>query len=569
MPTRRLVLALCVALGCRRPRAPVDAGMVAADAPSLAVAVPGDDAGTRPDAVVRNAAVAAEDVPEAPLRRDGPWRRMAVVSVPARDVIERWTDGPDLDGDTFPNELVAARWSVDTQCVPDDRSCPELQEEDLAASATDGPMLMVYLARFSGDAAARTGADGGVGVTGRLVSLRRLPLRTGAAPTSRLVGVHFAEFGPAVMARATLGLGDVAGGEATLDVVDVFVGAALDRRAGALVHHCVRVGDRAARVGALAVQLPSMAPLVWRAATGRPFTGCPAPADALETSMAEALAGDATLEVLEDRDVGAHGRVALVPRGDGAGLDVAVTLPPAHRSRHGRRDAGAVASADAGTPNDPLTVGPVQVQEVVRHCAEDRIRYSVAGRRCEVRVSRDDGAFGGCAAGPSPLDPSPPRALAVLPVEADAPEETPGDRAPYRLLLGRATRLFEVPLHDCATGRRRVSARPWEGRLPTGLAASPGGRRVLAGIGFDLWMGDPARSVPVLLNPPGGALPRGTVRALGFERDDTFAAVISTRFVRVRVALPAVPRSVPNGLVVDASELRRGEHARPTSSGVR
>ncbi len=355
MPTRRLVLALCVALGCKRPRAPVDAGPVAADAPSLAVAVPGDDAGTPPDVVVRDAA--AEDVLEAPLRRDGPWRRMAVVSVPARDVIERWTDGPDLDGDTFPDELVAARWSVDTQCVPDDRSCPELQEEDLAASATDGPMLMVYLARFSGDAAARTGPDGGVGVAGRLVSLRRLPLRSGAAPTSRLVGVHFAEFGPAVMARATLGLGDVAGGEATLDVVDVFVGAALDRRAGALVHHCVRVGDGAARVGALAVQLPSMAPLVWRAATGRPFTGCPAPADALETSMAEALAGDATLEVLEDRDVGAHGRVALVPRDDGAGLDVAVTLPPTHRSRHGRHDAGVVPSADAGAPNRPAHGG--------------------------------------------------------------------------------------------------------------------------------------------------------------------------------------------------------------------
>lgn len=558
-----LVLVLGVALGCRRPRAPADAVAVAEDARSLAVAVPGDDAGTPPGVAVRDAAVAAVDVPEAPLRRDGPWRRMAVVSVPVRDVLERWADGPDLDGDTFPDELVAARWSVDAQCASDDRACPVLQEEDLAARATDGPMLTVYLARFSGDAAARLEADAGARVAGRLVSLRRLPLRSGGAPTSRLVGVHFAEFGPAVLARATLGLGDVAGGEATLDVVDVFVGAALDRRAGALVHHCVRVGARATRVGSLAVQLPGMAPLVWRAATGRPFTGCPAPADALETAMAEALAGDATLEVLEDRDVGAQGRVALVPRADGAGLDVAVTLPPSHRGRPGRDDASVRAHLDAGAPSDPLTAGPVQVLEATRNCAEDRVRYTFAGRRCEVRVPRDDGAFGGCAAGPSPLDPSPPRALAVLPGEADVPGETPDAGVPFRLLLGRGTRVFDVPLHDCATGRRRVSARPWEGRLPTGLAAAPGGRRVLAGIGFDLWLGDPGRPVAVLLNPPGGALPRGTVRALGFERDDTFAAVISTRFVRVRVSLPAVPRSVPDGLVVDAAELRRGEHAQP------
>ncbi len=566
------VLLGLAALGCRRPRAvPVtDAPTPTADAASLAVGVVALDGGTETLAVTADAGLRAEgaaDVPRAPLRREGPWRRMAVVTPGPRDLVDRWTDAPDLDGDGFVDELVAIRWSVDTGCHPDDRGCPDLDEDDLHGSPTDGPAVLAYLARFSGDPALREAPDGGAGpnpATGRLLSLRRVWQRTGAPPTARLEGVHFSEFGPAVMARATLRLDDLAGATDTLDVVDLFVGPALDRRAGALVHHCVRDDDGAARVGALAVQIPSLAPLVWRAATGGPFTGCPTPTAALEASMAEPLAGGVTLEVLEDREIGVQGRVGLVPRGEG--FDVAVTLPSTHRSRRGRPgqppEGPTESPVDAGTPEDPLVRGPMRVLDVTRACAEDRVRYLAGTRRCELRVPRDDGAFGGCAAGASPLDPAPPRALAVLPGDPSVGDDPEGEAAPFRLLLARGTRLYGVPLPDCATGRRRGSARPWVGAVPRGLAASPGGRRALAGIGFDLWMGDPGRSVALLLNPPGGSLPRGTVRALGFETDDTFAAVISAHFVRVRVTLPVLPRTVPDGLVIDPSELRRGYRVR-------
>jgi len=564
---RGLVLALGVA-ACKRPRAvaPVAAD-VSLDASSLAVGLVVPDASEPARDAGHSPVQAAADVPMAPLRRDGPWRRMAVVTAGPRDVIERWTDAPDLDGDGFADELVALRWSVDTRCeaASSDRACPELEEDDLSGSPTDGPAVLAYLARFSGDVAARGVPDGGAdaaALTGRLVSLRRVWQRTGASPTSRLEGVRFSEFGPAVVARATLRLDDLGGAQDTLDVIDLLVGPALDRRAGALVHHCVRDDERASRAGALAVQIPSMAPLVWRAATGGPFTGCPARTESLEAEMAESLAGGLTLEVLEDREIGSQGRVSLVPRATASEeLDVVVTVPPAHRSRHGHHDAAVVAAAvDAGAPLDPLALGEVRVTDVTRACGDDRVRYTVGARRCELRVPRDDGALGGCSAGPSPLDPAPPRALAVLPYDPGA--EAGAEAAPAQLLLGRGTRLYGVALHDCGQGRRRGQARPWMGPLPRGLAASPGGRRSLAGIGFDLWMGDPSRPVPLLVNPPGGPLPRGTVRALGFERDDTFAAVISTHFVRVRVTLPVLPRSVADGLVVDVSELRRGYRVR-------
>ena len=261
--------------------------------------------GTRPlprpmpvDATVPETSIQRLDVPRSesgrsdagsPARARMPagWRRMPRVVLAGATLRGTWDDAPDLDQDGQPDRLVAVEAREGpVRCLPSDpdHPCPTLP-----APGDGDELLVAFVARLSteepyGLDRPRDGtADADTPQTGRLIGLRRI----GPVPAStRFEGFEFAEFGPGVMARAILVSAGGEGTSDTLDVVDLFVGAALERYVGAVLQHCTRRPTSAGRTGAIAVSVPALTPLVWRAALAHPFSGCPARAEVFDASLA-------------------------------------------------------------------------------------------------------------------------------------------------------------------------------------------------------------------------------------------------------------------------------------------
>ncbi|MEZ4405105.1 MAG: hypothetical protein R3A52_01255 [Polyangiales bacterium] len=477
----------------------------------------------------------------------GAWQRLPRVSIDESAVIARWDDPADIDGDEFPDPLVVLPLgAVRCTTIHDDRPCPEGLAPD-GTDDIDGPRTLALVAFHSGDLP-RAAPDGGAPPTdaatgpalGRLVGVRRVWVGR-SLPMSRLASVSFSEFGPGVMVRTTLEVTATDRVTSTLDVVDLYVGVGLDRHAGALVHHCVRAqGERPARAGSISVTQPSMTPLVWRAALAHPYSGCDTSADALDAQMGAALAGGVELTVEPGANVAPSHAVALtVVNGE---------LSVTERTREERR------RSDAGEPPDPLRLPELEVDGMNRACSWDRVRARRDGHRCEFRVSRRDAPLPNCAAGESVLDPAPPSPIALLPREADAGAT---------LVFTRGMGLLSARVPDDCRHSRRVDAERFSATLPVGLAASPDGRRVVSANGLDLWLHVEGHDYPVLLNPPAGPIPRGTLRAAAFVDREHLGLVISTAMLRVALPAGLAPLSPPSSLTVDTSEIRRGLRATP------
>ncbi|MFO0610917.1 MAG: hypothetical protein U0324_47580, partial [Polyangiales bacterium] len=344
-------------------------------------------------------------------------------------------------------------------------------------------------------------------------------------------------FGPALVVRTLL---EATQGDATdaIDVVDVFTGVGLDRRAGALVHHCVRrPRAQPERHGALAVAIPSLAPLVWRAATSHPYSGCATAVDGLDVRLGAPLLGEVQVTNVVSARAPAARNVAIAVTG---GQARAVT-----RAERG-----------ADTWGDPLALGPVRVLDMTRGCQWDSVRYERDGRRCRVNVPRHDDPLPGCEDRPSPLDPEPPRPLWLHP-HLDAVGDGGVPVEPIHLVFARGGELWDATFPLTCQGEHRAHAAPWSGVAPAGVAVSPRGDVVLFGTGDDLWLFTRGRRVPYLLNPPGTALPRLDVRAVAFVDDTHAAAVLSGQFVTFELAAPAEGGGVPGELAVDAAEVAR------------
>lgn len=396
-----------------------------------------------------------------------------------------------------------------------------------------GPLALAFVGMFSGDGTTTEAVpDASAPPVGRLLSMRRF--ERGVA---RVTGAEFAEFGPALLVKTILEASQH-GGTDTIDVIDVLTGVGFDRRAGTIVHHCVRrLRAQPERYGELSVAIPSLAPLVWRAATSHPYSGCAAPLDGLDGHLGTSLFGGVRVGDVRSERAPALRNIAIAVTGGRA--------RPVARSERG-----------ADTWGDPLVLGPVRVFEMTRGCQWDSVRYERDGRRCRVNVPRHDVPLPGCEERPSPLDPEPPRPLWLHPHlgmigDGGVPME------PIHLVFARGGTLWDATFPITCTGEHRAHAAPWSGEAPPGVAVSPRGDMVLFGTGDDLWLFTRQRRVPYLLNAPGTALPRLDVRAVAFVDDTHVAAVFSGQFVTFELAVPEEGRSVLSDLTVDSAEIVR------------
>ncbi|MEZ4392689.1 MAG: hypothetical protein R3A48_16490 [Polyangiales bacterium] len=524
--TERAALALLLALGAgckRRPPAP-PVEVVATDVPaSIDVPAPQDDP---LDASEHDDATDAVDAPETappPRARSGPWRSLPRVDLTGVSLLGRWEDAPDRDGDEQSDPTVAVHWNtVAARCVPVSatRPCPRPDPRDLGPDARDGAYTVAYLTMYSGDA---QGVDGGMALA-RVLGTRQLR-RSSAMPRATLRGVEFTEFGGAVLARAEVEVVDGAGATDLIDVADLFVGAAGERHAGAMIHHCLsRAPGEATRGGSVAVSDAELVPLVHRAAMAHPFAGCAADLGPWEREVADTFSQGLTVTVTHDEPARPH-----TPR-------VGLAREPLRAVPWG-----------SGDDQIPLRANGFELDRVDRVCRGDRVRWRVDGRRCSAVVRRDDAPLQGCAAPISPLDPTRAEAVALT-------AEAGGDAT---LLLTRGGEVLRVTLpRDCAHTHRLPEAVPHRGAVPAGATASPRGDLALFTRGMDLWLWARGREWPMLVNGPSSGLPRGTLRAMAFLDARTVAAVISTHLVTFSLALSDAALEPPDEVDLTAAELR-------------
>lgn len=481
---------------------PRDAG---ADAPAAAGDVPVD----RPAVVIR-----------------GPWQRLPFARWTDPAQLGRWDDAPDLDGDDRPDEVFAMDARLVTCAVAHrDIPCPAAVDDDGGGDADDGPARLALIARFSADVDP-------AGTTGRLFGLQRV-WRSRSMPTSRIDAVRFGDFGRGVSVRTTLLVDHGAGRRDTVDRVDLYLGAGLDRLAGTVVHHCIRTLEGPLeRDGAIAVTLPSETPTLWRFASAHPFSACETDAVALDAALGRTVARGVRVLDLRASAIETHRELRL-----------AVIEGRARVIERGPR------GSDAGLEGDPLALGGVHVLAVARRCDSDLVRYQHESKSCLVRVARRRGE-GRCDPALSPVasfDDAHPVAL------------VPGaDPAMPALILHRAGALVSVQLPtQCGVGHHSVDAPPFRGAIPEGTPVSTDGSLVLFAEGRDLWLarvGDPR---PALVNVPGDGLPRGTLRAVAFLDARQVAVVIARSLFEFTLDVPAPMDGVPETLRVGAAELHR------------
>ena len=472
----------------------------------------------------------------------GPWRRLPRVAMNGAPVLATWDEPPDLDGDNVPDPLSVVTWDprlVRCTASDDDRPCPMIDPDDSGGGAAEGPLLVAVVAFLSGE-----GTPADRGREGRLVGLRRLWQAATDLPSTHVAGFEFAEFGPGVTVRSTLATHG-AHADDTLDVVDLYTGVGLDRHAGAMVQHCTREpGHTPVRTGAIAVSVGNLAPLVWRAAQAHPFSGCATDALSMDASLGQSLARGAVVRVTATSPAGTHPHVSITWQNgtfhvaDAGAVERPVERPGGHTGE----------SPGESTRTDPLAVEDRRVLDITHGCTADRVRYTEATRRCVFQIPRDDGPMPGCEEAPSPLDPRPSRPLALV---------GGGDGGALRLVFTRGGSVLSTAMPArCGRSGPRVEAVPWRESLPAGLAASPDGQRVMVPSGFDLWLFLPGRRAPVLLNPPGGALPRGTVRAVAFADPGRAAAVIGQDLLQFDVTVTDDDGG-PTDLRIDPGEVAR------------
>lgn len=465
-------------------------------------------------------AVARPPVQRAPVA--GPWRELPQVSLTQSTTVSSWADPPDLDGDELPDTVLA----VDVAgllCTPATarRPCPAPD-----VSSPPSTRTLAFVAVFSSESPT---TDASTPELGRLLGTRAVAL-SAVSPTVTLRGVSFSDFGPGILVRTTLDVGTTD----VIDVVDLFAGIGAERPVGALVHHCARALDGTVRRhGALAVSLPTFAPLVWRAALSHPYTPCPAEFDALDRALGESLRGSVAARVTRTEPVVSHRPMALALDGEHLRLV----------ERHGRGvppDSGVV---------DALTLGDVGNVAMSHGCGVDRLRYTRGEEHCALLIDRDDPALPGCRERASPLDPAPPRPVALR--EDDAHDT--------QLVFARGASLWSValPARCHHGGGRPLAATAFDGPLPRGLVASPDGARAIVDLGLDLWASARGHERPALLNPPGGPLPRGTTRDLVFTGARTVAAVVSTSLFELTVDDVDDTHPAPETLTIDYAEVRR------------
>ncbi|MDO9021440.1 MAG: hypothetical protein Q8S73_22110 [Deltaproteobacteria bacterium] len=520
-PLASTALLLALLPACPRrsdpPRPPPDVGPssrpvsiddprdAAVDVPVAAADVPAD----RPAVVIR-----------------GPWQRLPLArwTDPAR--LGRWDDAPDVDGDERPDEVFAMDARLVTcEAAHRDIPCPAADDDDGGGDADDGPARVALIARFSADVAPSP-------TTGRLFGLQRV-WRSRSMPTSRIDAVRFGDFGRGVSVRTTLLVDHGAGRRDTVDRVDLYLGAGLDRPAGTVVHHCLRSLDGPLeRDGAIAVTLPAETPTLWRFASAHPFSACETDAVALDAALGRTLARGVRVLELRSSAIETH-----------RALRLAVVEGRARVIESGPR------GSDAGFEGDPLALGAVRVLAVARRCDYDLVRYQHESKSCLVRVARPRGE--------ARCDPT------LRPVasfdDAHPVALVPGaDPTMPALVLHRAGALVSVQLPArCGVGHHTVDALPFRGAIPPGTPVSTDGSLVLFDEGRDLWLarvGDPR---PALVNVPGEALPRGTLRAVAFIDARQVAVVIARSLFEFTLDVPAPMDSVPETLRVGAAELHR------------
>lgn len=504
-----------VLIGCKRPHA----------APS------------RPDATVMDVAreVGGADVapdrgrpvpdvaPLVPTRPAvaGPWRSLPRLALSEEATLAAWDAPPDLDGDGLEDAVRAVRWDpLVARCVSAPRDCPSYDD----AEHQEHPITTLALAlSLSGD---HTDAD--AGRTWRLAGVRRIGPLPEAPTRSRWTGVTFAEFGPAVMTVSSVESSDGSVSDIA-DIVDLYVGVGLERHVGTVIHHCTREpGHAPTRSGTLSVAMPAWAPLVWRAAMAHPFSSCEAPSELFDQSLARPLTQGISVTVASREPVAADGRVTVVRAGDGF---AAVDARPRHRE-------------DAPWPED------LSVFTMTHGCSTDRLEYRGADRhRCRLELRRDDGPLPGCLDGASTLDPTGPVPVALV---------GGGDAGALELVFARAGALLSATLPpDCRTAHHHLDALSASGPLAPGSSASPDARSVITASGMDVWLWEQGRRLPVLLNPPGGVLPRGTLRAI-YRIDATHAAAVLSRELLVfSWAQSSVVDEVPDEAPVTEAEFLR------------
>lgn len=459
------------------------------------------------------------------------WRKLPRFDLRGAHVLGRWEDPPDFDEDGIPDPLVAAQVEASgVRCAaPDARHpCP--------TPAGPRALTVAFVLTLSGESLAPdagAASDAATATFGRVLGARNLPIEVG----TRVRGFEFSEFAVALAVRTTLEIDAGLRGSDTLDVVDLFAGDGYDTHIGALTHHCARRDTGLpVRAGSLAVNAPAWTPVVWRAASAHPFSGCATDTATYDRSLGETLRGGVRVRVIETTPAGAHHRARIVTEG----LNARVV------GAHDRGDA-----ARGG----PLVSGPLSITDMARGCTYDRLRFVRDGRPCVMVIPRDDAPLPGCAEMASPLDPAPPRPVAL--VEASAPVD--GGTDATRLVFSRAGALYsvEVPFL-CKRGNRHRAATPWRGTLPAGAEASTDGERVLIPHGDDLWLAGDERAIPYLLNPPGGVLPRTDIRAAAFLDRDTVAAVFGTLLIRFSIEVPDHPTEVVSETELDRDTMRQG-----------
>lgn len=459
------------------------------------------------------------------------WRRLPRFDLRDARVLGRWEDPPDFDEDGIPDPLVAAQVEAsEVRCTAQDAQHP------CPTSAGPRALTVAFVLALSGESLA-SGAgvtgDAAAAAFGRVLGARNLPVEAG----TRLRGFEFSEFAVALAVRTTLEIDAGLRGSDTLDVVDLFAGDGYGTRIGALTHHCARREPAApVRAGSLAVSAPVWAPVVWRAASAHPFSGCATDTAAYDRALGETLLGGVRVRVIETTPAGAHHHVRIVAEGSNA------------------RVVGAHDHSDAAV-GGPLTSASLSALDMARGCAHDRLRFVRDGRSCVMVIPRDDAPLPGCAEMASPLDPAPPRPVALV----GPPGLVDGGADATRLVFSRAGSLYtvDVPML-CKRGNRHRAAAPWRGTLPAGAAASTDGERVLIPHGDDLWLAGNERTIPYLLNPPGGVLPRTDIRAAVFLDRDTVAAVFGASLIRFSIEAPRRPTDVVSEVELDRDAVRQG-----------
>lgn len=531
------VCALLAASCSRRPhRAPLDAAQVGVVAWDLGVEAPPV---THEDVALVEAR--AEPTDASPPRRVSrrvttAWRKLPRFDLRGAHVLGRWEDPPDFDEDGVPDPVVAAQVEAsEARCTAQAAQHPCPAPGGLRA------LSVAFVLALSGESSppdAGAVSDAATATFGRVLGARSFPVEL----STRVRGFEFSEFAVALAVRTTLDIDAGLRGSDTLDVVDLFAGDGYDTRIGALSHHCARREmGLPVRAGSLAVSAPSWAPVVWRAASAHPFSGCATDTAAYDRMLGEALRGGVRVRVIETTPAGAHHRVRIVTEGLNA------------------RVAGAHERGDAST-GGPLSNGSLSITDMARGCSDDRLRFVRDGRPCVMVISRDDAPLPGCAEMASPLDPAPPRPVALVGPSA----ATDGGADATRLVFSRAGALYavEVPVL-CKRGNRHRAATPWRGALPAGAEASTDGERVLIPHGDDLWLAGGERAVPYLLNPPGGVLPRTDIRAAVFLDRDTVAAVFGASLIRFSIEVPDSPAEIMSDIELDRDAIRQGIDAIP------